>query len=53
VYETEEGRSVVAAIAPLVSLSRVGREELRPLGVEVDEKLRRVMASLETSKVDS
>jgi len=50
VYETEPGHSVVAAIAPLVTMSRVGNEELAPLGAEVDAKLRRVMMSLETVK---
>jgi uncharacterized protein (DUF302 family) len=50
VYETEPGHSVVAAVAPLVTLSRVGNEELAPLGTEVDAKLRRVMASLDTAK---
>lgn len=50
VYETEPGRSVVAAVAPLVTLGRVENEALAPLGQEVDAKLRRVMASLETSK---
>ena len=47
VYETEPGRSVVAAVAPLVTMSRVGNEALAPLGTEVDAKLRRVMGVLE------
>jgi len=47
VYETEPGRSVVAAVAPLVTMARVGNEALAPLGVQVDAKLRRVMAALE------
>jgi len=47
VYETGENRSVVAAVAPLVTLERVDNEALAPLGVEVDGKLRRVMARLE------
>lgn len=49
VYETEPGRSVVATIAPLVSLSRAGNQSLAPLGEQVDQKLRRVLASLETA----
>ena len=49
VYETTPGRSVVAAVAPLVTLGRVGNEALAPLGAEVDAKLRRVMAVLEGS----
>jgi uncharacterized protein (DUF302 family) len=50
VYETEPGRSVVAAVAPLVTLGRVGNEALASVGMEVDAKLRRVMASLETAE---
>ncbi len=49
VYETEPGRSVVSAVAPLVSMSRVANAELAPLGAEVDGKLRRVLALLEGS----
>jgi uncharacterized protein (DUF302 family) len=47
VYETEPGRSAVAAVAPLVTLGRVANDALAPLGTEVDAKLRRVMAALE------
>ena len=32
VYETDPGRSVVAAVAPLVTMGRVGNEALAPLG---------------------
>ena len=51
-YETTPGRSVVAAVAPLVTLGRVGNQALAPLGAEVDAKLRRVMAVLESSGSD-
>jgi uncharacterized protein (DUF302 family) len=51
VYETEPGKSVVATIAPLVSLSRAANETLAPLGAQVDAKLRRVIAALETTAV--
>ena len=47
VYETDPGRSVVAAVAPLVTMGHVGNEALAPLGQQVDAKLRRVLASLE------
>jgi uncharacterized protein (DUF302 family) len=47
VYETEPGRSTVAAVAPLVTLGRVANDALAPLGKEVDAKLRRVMALIE------
>ncbi len=47
VYEAGEHRSVVAAVAPLVTLGRVGNEALAPLGAQVDGKLRRVLAELE------
>jgi uncharacterized protein (DUF302 family) len=50
VYETAPGQSVIAAVAPLVTMGRVGNEALAPMGVEVDAKLRRVMASLEGAK---
>jgi uncharacterized protein (DUF302 family) len=48
VYETDPGRSVVAAVAPLATMGRVGNEALAPLGQQVDAKLRRVLAALET-----
>jgi uncharacterized protein (DUF302 family) len=48
VYETGPGRSVVAAVAPLVTMGRVDNEALAPLGQQVDAKLRRVLATLET-----
>jgi uncharacterized protein (DUF302 family) len=48
VYETDPGRSVVAAVAPLVTMGRVGKQVLAPLGQQVDAKLRRVLVSLET-----
>jgi len=50
VYETDPGSSVVAAVAPLVSMSRVGNAALASLGDEVDGKLRRVLAALEGAK---
>jgi uncharacterized protein (DUF302 family) len=53
VYETESGGSVVAAIAPLVSLGRAGRGDLAPIGEEVDAKLRRVLAALESAKAEA
>jgi uncharacterized protein (DUF302 family) len=49
VYEDGPGRSVVAAIAPLVSLTRSGNDALRPLGERVDGKLRRVLTTLESA----
>jgi uncharacterized protein (DUF302 family) len=53
VYETEPGRSAVAAVAPLVTLGRVANEALAPLGQEVDAKLRRVMTRLEAARADA
>jgi uncharacterized protein (DUF302 family) len=50
VYENGAAGSVVATIAPLVSLSRAGNADLAPLGEQVDAKLRRVLASLETTE---
>ena len=48
VYETDPGRSIVATVAPLVTMGHVGNEALAPLGQQVDAKLRRVLATLET-----
>ena len=50
IYETEPGRSVVATVAPLVTMSRVGNEALAPLGQQVDAKLRRVLSALEAGE---
>ena len=50
VYETEPGHSVVAAVAPLVTMGRVGNEALAPIGQQVDAKLRRVLTTLEAAK---
>jgi uncharacterized protein (DUF302 family) len=48
VYETEPGRSVVAAMAPLAALGIVGdNSELAKVAREADERLRRVLASVE------
>jgi uncharacterized protein (DUF302 family) len=48
VYETEPGRSAVAAMAPIPALGIVGdRPELRPIASEADERLRRALMTLE------
>ncbi len=47
VYEAGPGRSVVASVAPLVTMGRVANPALAPLGQQVDAKLRRVLGSLE------
>ncbi len=47
VYEQEPGRSVVAAVAPLSTMARVGNDRLAPLGQEADARLRRALAALE------
>ena len=39
----EEGRSIVAAVDPEVSLARVANEQLAPLAAEVKTRLRRVL----------
>ena len=44
----EEGRSVVAAVDPEVSLARVGSEQLAPLAAEVKARLRRVLDAVAT-----
>lgn len=48
VYAADEpGRSVVAAVDPEVSMSRVGNEALRPLAADVKSRLSRVIEALE------
>ena len=50
VYETDPGKSAVAAMAPIPALEIVGsRPELRTIASEADERLRRALASLESS----
>ena len=50
VYETEPGRSAVAAMAPLAALGVVGdNPELTGVAQEADERLRRALTSLERS----
>lgn len=47
VYAADEpGRSVVAAVDPEVSLSRVGNDALRPLAADVKARLGRVLDAL-------
>ena len=49
VYETEPGRSAVAAIAPIAALGIVGESaELQAVARDADQRLRRALASLET-----
>jgi len=48
VYETEPGRSVVAAMAPIAALGIVGENsELQSVAGEADQRLRRALASIE------
>lgn len=48
VYETEPGRSAVAAMAPIAALGIVGDNlELAKVAREADERLRRALASVE------
>lgn len=47
VYESEPDRSVVAAMAPLAALGIVQNPELHEVAKEADERLRRVLQSLE------
>jgi uncharacterized protein (DUF302 family) len=46
VYAADEGRSVVAAVDPEVSLGRVGNERLIPLAAEVKARLQRVLDAM-------
>ena len=48
VYETEPGRSVIAAMAPVPAIGLVGNNPpLADVAHEADERLRRVLKSLE------
>ena len=48
VYETEHGRSAVAAMAPIAALGIVGdNRELESVAQEADRRLRRALTSLE------
>lgn len=50
VYETEPGRSAVAAMAPIAALGIVGENvELQAVAREADERLRRALGSLESA----
>jgi uncharacterized protein (DUF302 family) len=49
VYETEPGRSVVAAMAPIAALGIVGENsELQSVAGEADQRLRRALSALES-----
>lgn len=47
VYETEPDRSAVAAMAPISAMGIVGNPELKDVAKEADERLRRVIETLE------
>ena len=47
VQEAADGRSIVAALNPLVAMESVGNPELEPVAKEVTDKLRRVVQALE------
>lgn len=48
VYETPDGGSVVAAMAPVAAMSVVpGNEELETVAKEADSRLRKALAALE------
>ena len=56
VYETEPGKSVVAAIDPAVMMQPVGNEELAPVADEIGGRLRRAIeavGSIDTVVADS
>jgi len=49
VYESEPGRSIVAAMAPIAALGIVGdNTQLESVAKEADERLRRALGSLQT-----
>ena len=46
VYENEEGKTVVAAVDPIVSLGRINNPRLEPIAKEVASKLQKVIAAV-------
>lgn len=49
VYETEPGRSVIAAMAPIAALGIVGENsELQSVAGEADQRLRRALSAVES-----
>ena len=46
VFENDAGRTVVSAVNPIVSLSRIGNPALESTAREVGEKLQRVIAAV-------
>jgi uncharacterized protein (DUF302 family) len=46
VYENDEGKTVVTAINPIVSLSRIDNPKLEPIAQEVSIRLQRVIAAV-------
>jgi uncharacterized protein (DUF302 family) len=47
VYETEPGKSVVAAMAPVGAMGVVGNPALLPVAQEAEQRLRRALDALE------
>ena len=47
VYETGPGTSVVAAMAPIAALGMIDNQELVTVAKEADQRLRRVLTTLE------
>ena len=46
VYENDEGQTVVTAVNPMVTLSRIENPALEPIASEVSSRLQNVIASL-------
>jgi len=46
VYDAGNGRTAIAAMAPLLALGMVGNEALSTVATEADARLRRALASL-------
>jgi uncharacterized protein (DUF302 family) len=47
VYERDDGRTAVSAMAPIPAMGIVGNETLKAVAVEADARLRRALGSLE------
>ena len=46
VYETDDGKTVVSAVDPMLTMASQGDPSLRPLAEQVQQKLRRVIDAL-------
>jgi len=49
VYERDDGRTAVSAMAPIPAMGMIGNETLKTVATEADARLRRVLGTLESA----